>query len=122
MANLDSMEGLSELVKDSRLYATFRINGDRHSTIHTPSSSYRRNQPREIWVHEKRLGYGGQGAVDLQKREQDGTAQFRAVKTIRIPHSHPVSSRSSFIRELEAISKFSQARVCAQGSSVLNKG
>lgn len=116
MANLDSMEGLSELVKDSRLYTIPPGSGDQQSITHTPSPSSRRNQ-QEVWVHVKSLGYGGQGSVDLQKREQDGTSEFRAVKTIRIPHNRPVSNRSLFIRELEAISKFSQARVSPQSSS-----
>ncbi|KAH7022324.1 kinase-like domain-containing protein [Ilyonectria destructans] len=95
---------LPEIVRDSELSTTFQSS----ITIHTKPSS-RRNAPnQERWRHVKILGHGGYGEVWLQRRESSGSPKLRALKHIRI--SDRDSGPRGYIRELEALAKFSQDR------------
>ncbi|KAH7163515.1 kinase-like domain-containing protein [Dactylonectria estremocensis] len=97
---------LPELARDSELSTTFQSD----LTIHTKPSS-RRNAPKaEVWRQEKMLGHGGFGVVWLQRRisESPVAPQLRAVKQIQISDRN--SGAKGYVRELEALAKFSQDR------------
>ncbi|KAH7171437.1 kinase-like domain-containing protein [Dactylonectria macrodidyma] len=97
---------LPELARDSELSTTFQSD----LTIHTKPSS-RRNAPKaEVWRQEKMLGHGGFGVVWLQRRisESRVAPELRAVKQIEISDRN--SGAKGYVRELEALAKFSQDR------------
>ncbi|KAI1416097.1 kinase-like domain-containing protein [Hypoxylon sp. FL1857] len=101
---------MPELVQDSRLEVTFYPNASvPNRTIHTRPSS-RRTIKNEIWIREKRLGAGGYGTVWLERRDTGGrrSHEYRAVKELRI--RSPRKSNEDYVRELEALAKFSQER------------
>ncbi|CAH0025776.1 unnamed protein product [Clonostachys rhizophaga] len=104
MARGTYLENLPELVRDSRLEATFGVNGQQAYTIHH-SASHRSRATQEKWVVKRTLGEGGQGTVSL---EVGGNAKFRAVKRFAISDNEKQSELHR--RELIAIFKFSQAR------------
>ncbi|KAH6981193.1 kinase-like domain-containing protein [Ilyonectria sp. MPI-CAGE-AT-0026] len=112
MANLDPSDGFTDLVRDSRLQATFRSDGQQSCTIHTRSAGHRTRQKREIWIHKQDLGYGGYGFVQLQLKEapDPGLPQYRAVKSIRVSENDFRSKRSQYVRELESLAKFSHEK------------
>jgi len=105
-------DGLPDVVVDTKLETELRP----HCTIHfiyEPDPKFARLRPQrasEEWVRQQELGSGGFGSVWLEKcvsgRKKDS---LRAVKEIRCPSSTKPSS--ACVRELEAISKFSQAPV-----------
>jgi hypothetical protein len=65
---------------------------------------------REQWIRVKLLGRGGYGIVWLERKARnDATEEFRAVKQLEVPHS--VSRHGSYIREIEALTKFSRGKV-----------
>lgn len=98
--------GLPELVRDSRLDATFHPNEQTPTkTIHQKYSG-RRSFMQEIWTRKKYLGSGGYGVVWLERRE---CGQLRAVKELRIRKS--ALKDDDYVRELEALAKFSQDKV-----------
>ncbi|CAG9988223.1 unnamed protein product [Clonostachys byssicola] len=103
--------GLPEIVMDSRLDVRFADEGQRRYTIHPQAATRRSRYVEERWVHEKVLGQGGQGSVDLQVKDmgRPGTLQHRAVKKIRLQRGEARQTKM-IQRELEAIFKFSQAR------------
>lgn len=113
MAGLGQLTQLPELVRDSRLDATFQLRGTQHLTIHIQGASRRAKQTKEVWEHKKTLGRGGFGSVELQAKESKraGPTEFRAVKSIRVPEDEVEKNHDFYVRELEAIVKFSQARV-----------
>ncbi|CAH0022282.1 unnamed protein product [Clonostachys rhizophaga] len=108
---MDFATGLPEIVQDSRLDVRFANEGQRRYTIHPQAATRRSRYVEERWVHEKVLGQGGHGSVDLQVKDmgRPGTLQHRAVKKIRLQHGEARQSKM-IQRELEAIFKFSQAR------------
>ena len=63
---------------------------------------------QEVWVREKLLGHGGYGMVWLERMAKGSqtTPEFRAVKQIRV--QKPITDGDLYIRELEALAKFSQ--------------
>lgn len=71
---------------------------------------------REIWIDVNQLGDGGNGStVVLQRRVEppppmDRAPELRAVK--RIPVGTNLSKSKHYLRELEALIKFSRIRVC----------
>lgn len=102
---MTSQTALPELVRDTRLQAT--IQGE--LTIHTRPFGRRRY---EKWTRKHILGHGGFGVVWLERRIKDDTqeddpGESRAVKRI------DTSGRRSehYVRELEALAKFSQDKV-----------
>ncbi|CAH0051303.1 unnamed protein product [Clonostachys solani] len=101
---------LPELVRDSQLQARFETDGEHRFVVHTRSSS--RHLAQEKWRSQRRLGSGGQGAVELQIKQMtdSGLPQLRAVKTLNIPTEFTSSVRKLHQRELETIAKFSQAK------------
>lgn len=105
-----SVASLQELVRGSQLPTTFESNGQ--LIIHARSA--RRRAAQEKWIIKKRLGSGGQAYIDLQERITTGSGppQLRAVKNLKIPDGRREGSRELYRRELEAIAKFSQAKVC----------
>lgn len=114
MATLESLDGLPELVQDSRLEADFGADGDRFFICHVQPGSHRARSKNEKWFHEKTLGAGGQGSVDLQVKGTNADSpgmrpQYRAVKKIMI--SNNKQQYQLYRRELSAVFKFSQARV-----------
>ncbi|KAH7013420.1 kinase-like domain-containing protein [Ilyonectria destructans] len=112
MANLNRPDGFTDLVRDSRLQATFRSDGQQSCTIHTRSAGHRTRQRRDIWIHKQELGYGGYGSVQLQLKEapDPGLPQYRAVKSIRVSENDFKSKRSQYVRELESLAKFSHEK------------
>jgi hypothetical protein len=114
MAYLNSLPDLPEIVRDSRLNATFHTDGRQSYIVHKRGGAHRRaKETQDVWVHEKHLGSGGYGRVDVQAKESKhpGLRQLRAVKTILISDTELRSRRDFYVRELEAIIKFSQVRV-----------
>ncbi|CAH0040739.1 unnamed protein product [Clonostachys rhizophaga] len=113
MAGFSQLAELPEIVRDSQLPATFRWEGQQQFTIHTQGASRRAKQSQEVWAHMGTLGQGGFGSVELQAKQSKRTGQtkeLRAVKSIRIPEDELNENREFYVRELEAIVKFSQAR------------
>ncbi|CAG9983757.1 unnamed protein product [Clonostachys byssicola] len=113
MAYLNSLPDLPEIVRDSRLNATFHTDGRQSYIVHKRGGAHRRaKETQDVWVHEKHLGSGGYGRVDVQVKESKhpGPRQLRAVKTILISDKELRSRRDFYVRELEAIIKFSQVR------------
>ena len=104
------MPPMLDLVQDSKLETRFLSNS---TTIHTfiePNGARRRIHREEHWRWERRLGRGGFGEVQLEKciaGQREGA--IRAVKIIDRQSNSP--KPLDFNRELEAIAKFSHARV-----------
>jgi hypothetical protein len=104
-------EGLSDLVHDTRLET--KVVGDR--TIHTkyisnPITGQRRQRLEETWERIEELGRGSFGVVWLERcisGPRSGTVW--AVKELQKDQAS--KSVCNYSRELEAIAKFSQARV-----------
>jgi hypothetical protein len=98
-----------ELVRDTRLDATF---ASKDRTIHTIGTGRRSKSHREIWDRERTLGGGGYGTVYLERRQPgsgDDSPLLRAVKELQM-HGRPRDGLN-YIRELEALAKFSQKMV-----------
>lgn len=108
----------TDLVRDSRL-VTQVLNDDVcvHTHYESDPRSRKRAVPRlEYWQRHKIIGRGSYGSVRLEKcvKGQRNGLEMRAVKqlsTARSPHSQPLD----YTRELEAIAKFSQAKVRPEG-------
>ncbi|CAI6100868.1 unnamed protein product [Clonostachys chloroleuca] len=114
MAALDQLEKLPESVRDSKLRAAFRYDGHQQYIVHPRGLRGRLEQKEDVWIRIKTIGAGGNGSVDLQCRKSPRTGlptQLRAVKNIRIPEAELLSNRDFYVRELEAIAKFSSLRV-----------
>jgi serine/threonine protein kinase len=104
---------IPELVRDSRLEAIFRPNASiPTATIHIKLSGRRNVPAQEVWVREKMLGHGGYGMVCLERKLENGlpTSEVRAVKQIKIHEA--ISAGGKYLRELEALAKFSQDKYC----------
>jgi hypothetical protein len=108
---------LPELVRDSRLQASSQ--GD--VTVHTRPPGRRGLSRHESWARERILGNGGYGVVWLEREvkasdeNRDASApRLRAVKCVKIPPSSSPRAGGKYIRELEALAKFSQHKVSAR--------
>ncbi|VUC31865.1 unnamed protein product, partial [Clonostachys rosea] len=88
------------------------ILGGKNLTIHTHGTSRRAKQAEEIWTHQKTLGHGGFGSVQLQANQskREGSTRLRVVKSIIVSEEEVDKNRDFYVRELEAIIKFFQAR------------
>jgi serine/threonine protein kinase len=83
------------------------VAGRRH--LSNPAKGKRRVRVEEVWQLIKELGRGSFGVVYLNKcTSGPGSGQVRAVKRLR-KIEEPLLT---YHRELEAIAKFSQERVC----------
>lgn len=99
---------LPELARDSRL-ETERTS---ERTVHffTESPTIVR---QEVWKQTQRIGAGGFGTVFLEQcvaGHQPGNHMLRAVKVIHLSGNQ--SNVAVYGRELEALTKFSQRKVC----------
>jgi len=102
---MTSESSLPEFVRDARLQATIEGN----LTIHTRPLGHR--SPHETWARGQVLGFGGHGVVWLECKVQgDGGPVERAVKGTRMPENQSRSEMAKYVRELEALGKFSQEK------------
>ncbi|KAK7430433.1 hypothetical protein QQZ08_002952 [Neonectria magnoliae] len=114
MSSTNQSDGLTELVRDSRLPATFRCEGQQSYTIHSRPTVHWSRPTKEVWKHERDLVRGGFGLVELQSIEAEpGRVQYRAVKSIDIADHQSKTKRSLYMRELEALAKFSHEKVAS---------
>ena len=94
-------------MRDSKLNAEFLRNEDGHVI-----TSHTRLWRQESWVQRRGIGSGNYGIVRLESRlegdNSDGRT-FRAVK--EIPKDRSNSDTIEYVRELEALAKFSQDKV-----------
>ncbi|KAK4649699.1 uncharacterized protein QC761_121350 [Podospora bellae-mahoneyi] len=111
MANHTSMS--LEAVHDTRLPATVEAN----VTVHRVTTVRQGNPSwwQERWVrHDNNiLGHGGCGLVWLEKKEKILEAEedrWRAVKAIRVADSKSTNEGVRYVRELEALKRFSQPK------------
>ncbi|KAH7157268.1 kinase-like domain-containing protein [Dactylonectria estremocensis] len=111
MLSVDYLENLTEPVRDSWLQASFRSDGQKRYTIHTHVVSHRSKPKREIWAHEKDLGQGGFGLVQLQTNmAATSPPEYRVIKSVRVTEGDLRLQRALYIRELEALTKFSHKK------------
>ncbi|KAI1208018.1 uncharacterized protein F4807DRAFT_162160 [Annulohypoxylon truncatum] len=104
------IQSLSDIVRDSRLETEIFSAYTQHTVYVSGYSARERHVPKEErWVRDRFLGQGAYGTVHLERCEQrDGTAKLRAVKQIK---KYNVAGKElEYMRELEAISKFSHNR------------
>lgn len=102
-----------DLVQDSRLETKFQSDGVCNTYTISNAESGQRLVKKEVkWIQGEKLGQGGFGSVWLQKcvsGEDEG--RHRAVKEI-VKAGSAGRGEIDYYRELEAIAKFSNARVC----------
>lgn len=103
----------SDLVNDLKLSVRFSSKHTHHVVFEsddTPGQRVRRQRKEESWERVKHLGKGGGGSVWLEHCLSVGSKpKTRAVKAI--PKESSLSQTIDYTRELEAIAKFSQAKV-----------
>lgn len=110
---MTTRDALPELVRDKELSTTTENNLTTHHRRHG------RRSIRETWKHDNvTLGQGGYGVVWLERRvdsESDDLGErgpeLRAVKRIRAVDRSTLSESKHYLRELEALAKFSQDKV-----------
>jgi hypothetical protein len=105
------MSRLPDLVRDSKLETQFHDDCTVHIHYDSNHASHERAIRRdEYWRQESRIGRGAYGNVWLERciKGQKGV-QLRAVK--QIPLSGGRIQDAAYLRELEAIAKFSQRKV-----------
>ncbi|WAO95561.1 Protein kinase domain-containing protein [Fusarium falciforme] len=100
---------LSDLVRDSKINTEFLESCIQH-VFHEAGRSLKQRLVRreERWVRQRYLGQGAYGTVYLEKREDGGTGELRAVKELK--KSVVPGHELDYARELEAIMKFSHPR------------
>ena len=105
------MARLPDLVRDSQLEAVFRNGLTVHTFFESSPSSRQRAVPREeVWRLEKQVGSGGFGSIWLEKcMEGPQKGGLRAVKKIAVRQQG--LEDITYVRELEAVAKFSQRKV-----------
>ncbi|KAH7176962.1 kinase-like domain-containing protein [Dactylonectria macrodidyma] len=112
MLSVDHSEYLTDPVRDSRLQASFRSDGRNRYTVHTHTISHRTRPRREVWMHKKDLGQGGFGFIQLQAKDatERSAAEFRVIKSVRVSDGDLAVKRALYVRELEAMVKFSHQK------------
>ena len=111
---------IPDLVRDTYLETswvgdhTVHLHRDDDSGDDNPSSKSRSSYRAEYWAWERMLGRGGCGEVWTQRCVGGkGNHERRAVKVVLLADGSRASKGLvDYIPELEAISKFSQRRVC----------
>ncbi|KAK3987683.1 kinase-like domain-containing protein [Cladorrhinum sp. PSN332] len=110
MATSSNPSRLPELVRDTQLQA--RVQGA--TTIHVRRTGRRAASREERWtrVDNRILGQGGGGTVWVERKENTSSEanEKRAVKAIRIGQNKSLSETVRYVRELEALAKFSQEK------------
>ncbi|KAI1452649.1 kinase-like domain-containing protein [Annulohypoxylon moriforme] len=104
------IQSLPDIVRDSRLDTEIFGSYTQHIVYVSGSSARERHvRKEERWVRDRFLGQGAYGTVHLERSEQkDGVTRLRAVKQIK---KFSVAGKElEYMRELEAISKFSHSR------------
>lgn len=102
---------VSDLVLDSKINTEFLESCIRHVFLEAGQSPEQRLVRREErWVRQRYLGRGSYGTVYLEKREDGNTKELRAVKEVK--KSVVAGRELDYVRELEAIMKFSHPQVC----------
>jgi hypothetical protein len=105
------MARLPDLVRDSQLDVEFRDGCTVHRYFESSLASRQRTVLRgETWKQERQVGGGGFGSVWLEtctSGRQKGVV--RAVKKIAVGRN--CARDAAYIRELEAIAKFSHPKV-----------
>ncbi|KAJ5109650.1 hypothetical protein N7532_002295 [Penicillium argentinense] len=97
--------GASDLVLGTKLRVEFDSDVT-HRITFRQSSTVRREERKDAWKKEKKLGSGSYGSVWLHRcMASDCAAKVEAVKMMR--KQHLSAQRIDFYKELEAIAKFS---------------
>jgi hypothetical protein len=102
---------MSDLVLDSRLNTRFLNNGrTRHTYIAASTrAGVRADVVEDTWHRRRKIGIGGTGEVWAEVCESGPSkGSVRAVKTIRTGDDY---GRATLRKEVEAMTKFSHARV-----------
>lgn len=110
---------LSDLVRDSKIETEVLASCIQHIFFESgPSVRERHVRREERWVRQSFLGQGAYGTVYLEKCEHGREGKLRAVKEIK---KFVVQGQElDYVRELEAIVKFSHPKVSTSvGSSKL---
>jgi hypothetical protein len=95
----------SDLIKDSKLETEFHDKYTSH--IFHEATSRQRKLRREYWTREQYIARGGFGKVWRERCVRGhGKGEVRAVKQVPRP-----AKAKDYLRELEAIAKFSHPRV-----------
>ena len=101
---------LPDLVRDSQIETELLGQAFRHFFYESGQSVRERYIRREEqWVRERELGRGAYGTVYLERRAHGGTGTLRAVKELR--KFVTLGQELDYLMELEAIVKFSNAKV-----------
>src|SRR5262249_56477979 len=102
------MARLPDLVRDSQLRAEFRDGCTVHEYLESSLAS-RTVLRKETWKQERQVGGGAFGSIWLERctsgKQKD---TVRAVKKIVVRHN---ARDTAYIRELDAIAKFSHPKV-----------
>jgi len=110
---------LSDLVRDTRLdvqvYTDYVI---QVNLVSDPAAGRRRQRIEQRWEAAGIIGRGSFGEVRLERCTSSGlphhVGQLRAVKIVRKAANDSLGNDPpTYHRELEAIAKFSQKRVCS---------
>jgi hypothetical protein len=107
---------LSDLVRDSKIETQVLDKCLLHTFYETgPSARERRIRREERWVCQSLVGRGAYGTVYLEKCDLGGKPKLRAVKEIKkyvVP-----GEELDYMRDLEAVAKFSNQKVTVPISS-----
>lgn len=108
--NESTQNVLSDLVRDSKIETRALESCIQHIFYETGHSARERHLRREErWVRQAVIGRGAYGSVYLEKCEAGHKTKLRAVKEIK---KHVVLGEElDYLRELEAIAKFSHPKV-----------
>ena len=102
-------ETLPEFVRDSKLNTIFL--NDRNGQFITSHIKLWRHI-REDWIQRGDIGAGSYGIVRLEARLGGGNSDSRTLRAVKEIRKHRSSSGTvRYVRELEALAKFSQDKV-----------
>ena len=101
--------GPSDLVADTKIRVEFDSDLTYRFTIQS-GISLRRRERKETWILDRKLGQGNYGSVWLHRSQTNNQDEVQAVK--RIDKAKMLRERVDWHKELEAIAKFSQKKVC----------
>lgn len=99
---------IPDLVRDSNLQTSFHLDCTIHSYTEFDRTR-RRTIRQEYWKSKRRLGQGSYGQVWLEECTE-GKSQG-ALRAVKIIHKAPDTNTRDYLRELEAVAKFSHPRV-----------